>query len=568
MATKGKASQDTESPATQPTPEAEPGAGDESGSDSDAQAEEVPAAAPSESGPSRPSSKKRKKRSKVARALSALKGDSVPQAVVDQVVAKVKEEHGESSAAADEETVREVLRQLKLKDVAEGKAGLGGKNRKETGDHKFWATQPVPHYDDVNPEEDGYIEPPKTREEVRQDPFPLPKDFEWTFIDVVDTAQLKEVYELLSANYVEDEQAAFRFRYTAEFLEWALMPPGWQREWHLGVRVSSNKKLVAFISGVPINLRVREKDLRAVEINYLCVHKKLRSKRLTPVLIKEITRQCHFKGIFQAIYTAGVVIPTPISTCRYYHRTLNVPKLVDAKFTYVPRNMTIARMIRQYKVPSNPSLSRAGLREMEEKDVAAVAELFKRYMGRFDMIPLMDEEDVRHQFLSGRGKGEKSAGRRPGQVVWTYVVEAREMNPESHAITDFFSFYALPSTIVSNPRHNLLEAAYLYHYASDTAFVEKSDELGLLKRRLTELIGDAIVVADQAKFDVFNALTLMDNPPILARSEVRIRRRPAELLFVQLALQSACWCELDRGKSCRQRRRCGHALGITFAPTK
>ena len=32
--------------------------------------------------------------------------------------------------------------------------------------------------------------------------------------------QLKEVYELLSANYVEDEQAAFRFRYTAEFLQW------------------------------------------------------------------------------------------------------------------------------------------------------------------------------------------------------------------------------------------------------------------------------------------------------------------------------------------------------------
>lgn len=32
--------------------------------------------------------------------------------------------------------------------------------------------------------------------------------------------QLKEVYELLSANYVEDEEATFRFRYTAEFLQW------------------------------------------------------------------------------------------------------------------------------------------------------------------------------------------------------------------------------------------------------------------------------------------------------------------------------------------------------------
>ena len=39
----------------------------------------------------------------------------------------------------------------------------------------------------------------------------------------------------------------------------ALKPPGWQKEWHIGVRVSSNKKLVAFISGVPIHLRVRKK---------------------------------------------------------------------------------------------------------------------------------------------------------------------------------------------------------------------------------------------------------------------------------------------------------------------
>ncbi len=119
------------------------------------------------------------------------------------------------------------------------------------------------------------------------------------------------------------------------------------------------------------------------------------------------------------------MLPTPISTCRYYHRTLNVPKLVDVKFTYVPRNMTIARMIRQFKAPSTLALSRSGLREMEERDVSAVTELFRRYMKRFDMVPLLEEDDTRHQFLSGRGKGEREAstGRRQGQVVWTYVVE-------------------------------------------------------------------------------------------------------------------------------------------------
>jgi hypothetical protein len=39
----------------------------------------------------------------------------------------------------------------------------------------------------------------------------------------------------------------------------AFMPPGWKKEWHIGVRVSSNKKLVAFISGVPMHIRVRKK---------------------------------------------------------------------------------------------------------------------------------------------------------------------------------------------------------------------------------------------------------------------------------------------------------------------
>ena len=57
--------------------------------------------------------------------------------------------------------------------------------------------------------------------------------------------------------------------------------------------------------------------INASEINFLCVHKKLRSKRLAPVLIKEVTRQCHLKGVFQAIYTAGVILPTPVSTCRW-----------------------------------------------------------------------------------------------------------------------------------------------------------------------------------------------------------------------------------------------------------
>lgn len=164
--------------------------------------------------------------------------------------------------------------------------------------------------------------------------------------------------------------------------------------------------------------------IQVSEINYLCVHKKLRSKRLAPVLIKEVTRQCHLKGIFQAIYTAGVVIPTPISTCQYYHRLLNIPKLVDTRFCHVPRNMTLARLKRVQKLPTNTSLK--GLREMEEKDVVSVADLFTRYMRRFEMVPVYTVEDLRHHLLSGMGEGklgDGGVGRRKGQVTWSYVVE-------------------------------------------------------------------------------------------------------------------------------------------------
>ncbi|EMD38921.1 hypothetical protein CERSUDRAFT_47559 [Gelatoporia subvermispora B] len=357
---------------------------------------------------------------------------------------------------------------------------------------------------------DGYIEPSEPPEEVRQDPYPLPKEFEWSTLDIDNSAQIRELYELLSAHYVEDSNAVLRFKYSAEFLSWALKPPGHHREWHVGVRVASNKKLVAFISAVPITLRVRDHVLHASEVSFICVHKKLRSKRLAPVLIKEITRQCHLKGIFQALYTAGALLPTPVSTAQYLHRGLNIPKLVSIGFFPILSNMTVARLARLYKVPERPLLLDSGLREMEERDVPQVSELFARYMRRFGMVPLFTLDEIRHQFLSGMGEGSRGADSwkqaREGQVVNTWI-----RDPETHKVTDFVSFCSLPSTILNSDKHDVLNAAYLHYYATDVAFEGRADEEGLLKKRLEQLVGDAVIIASACGFDVMNGLTLMDN---------------------------------------------------------
>ena len=242
-------------------------------------------------------------------------------------------------------------------------------------------------------------------------------------MDLTDPAQLKEVYQLLTDNYVEDSDASFRFDYSAEFIRWALMPPGFIRDWHIGVRVTASRRLVAFISGIPMDLRIRQATKKCSEINYLCVHKKLRSKRLAPVLIKEVTRRCNLVGVFQAVYTVGQYLPTPVSASQYYHRALNTKKLVETGFSGVPRSTTLARLVMKNKVDDMPAIP--GLREIEQRDAKEVGELLRAYLARFDMSPVMSDEEIQHNFFSGKGTGEvdPTTGWRQGQVTWSYVVE-------------------------------------------------------------------------------------------------------------------------------------------------
>jgi len=53
--------------------------------------------------------------------------------------------------------------------------------------------------------------------------------------------------------------------------------------------------------------------VKMAEINFLCIHKKIRNARTAPVLIKEITRRVNLKKIYQAAYTAGKLLPSPIA---------------------------------------------------------------------------------------------------------------------------------------------------------------------------------------------------------------------------------------------------------------
>ncbi|KAJ5649280.1 Glycylpeptide N-tetradecanoyltransferase [Penicillium longicatenatum] len=357
--------------------------------------------------------------------------------------------------------------------------------------YKFWKTQPVPQFNENGESKGGPIKV-VNQDEVPKEPYPLLDGFEWGTIDPENEKEVGELYELLSNHYVEDDDSSFRLNYSPVFLRWsvnsflikvffhhthqmtrrALTAPGWQKQWNIAVRASASQKLVAFITGVSTNINVYAQAIKVIEINFLCIHKKLRSKRLTPLLIKEITRRCYLQGIYQAIYTAAAILPTPL-----------------------PANSTKARQIAKYHLPSITLTP--GLRLMQADDLDAVHELLEWYQQRFDIGPAFSIDELRHWLLEAQTKASN-------RVVWAYVVE----DLETRKITDLVSFYCIDSAVLSHSR-DVIRTAYLYYYAT-----ENTENL---QERLQGLINDALILAKKAGLDVFNALHLQDNELFLEK---------------------------------------------------
>ncbi|CAG8730200.1 1573_t:CDS:2, partial [Funneliformis caledonium] len=171
----------------------------------------------------------------------------------------------------------------------------------------------------------------------------------------------------------------------------------------------------------------------------------------------------------------------------YYHRSLNPKRLIEAKFSHKPLNVPLSCVIKKFKLPAETSIP--GLRPMLKKDVPEVRALLNEYMSKFNFVPVFKTDDeVKHWILT-RG------------VVWSFVVE----DPETKKVTDFFSFYYLPSSVIGHQVHKTINAVYLFYYA-----VKESDEKST-KGRLQSLMKDALILAKLKSVDFFNCLDLLEN---------------------------------------------------------
>ena len=83
-------------------------------------------------------------------------------------------------------------------------------------------------------------------------------------------------------------------------------------------------------------------------------------------------------------------------------------------------------------------------------------------------------------------------------VMESFVVEDKE----TKEITDFVSFYSLPSSLLKHVEYKKLNAAYSYYNVAT-------------KHNLVDLIRNALILAKKGGFDVYNALDIMENEQVL-----------------------------------------------------
>ncbi|KAM9774248.1 glycylpeptide N-tetradecanoyltransferase 1-like [Syngnathus typhle] len=349
--------------------------------------------------------------------------------------------------------------------------------------YKFWDTQPVPKLGEIVISRGEITE---SEASAPEEPYSLPGGFSWDTLDLSGPSAIRELCTLLNENYTEEDDNTVTSDFSEEYLRWVLQPPNWLAQWHCGIRVEANKKLVGFIAAVPAHVHVGDTEKRMAQIKFLCVHKKLRLKRMTPVLIRELARRVRRQGVCQAVYTASVVLPTPLSSSGLCHRPVNFRKLTELQYPGIPGGVPLQRALKFYRLPENTKTP--GLRPMTKDDVERMHELLRTNLSKFHLRASWSLEEVSHWFLPREG------------VVDTYVVEAAD-----GALTDVVSFYQISSKVLNHQLHSSMRAAHLFYAASAA------------NGNLLQLMEDTLVLVKSKGFDIIIAADVMDNQRFLEK---------------------------------------------------
>jgi hypothetical protein len=263
----------------------------------------------------------------------------------------------------------------------------------------------------------------------------------------------QKIAKFLSENYVEDNK--FRYNYSEDFIKWYLDDDS------LHVIIYDNEELVGFICGKKINVSLFGKKTLMAEIDFLCVKKGERNKKLCPLLINKIKKEFNDININEAIFTSEHNYPNKVTHCDYYIRFINTQKLIDINYI----NYVDEKHFELPKIKGTKTL-------IKITNYIECLNLYNKYYQKFDCYELFDENSFIKRFDN------------PHIKIYGLVV--------NNKIIDFISYYSIDINIINI--NTSTKDGYLYYYTNNSNNLHKM--ISLLLHKLKEDNIDTFIVLD------------------------------------------------------------------------
>jgi glycylpeptide N-tetradecanoyltransferase len=341
--------------------------------------------------------------------------------------------------------------------------------------HNFWKTQPI---QDTSKKE-KLNNPNDISEDISnlftEKQINLPENFFWAELDPNLDTDIDLLHNFLYENYMEKNDN-FGLHYTKVSLRWYLSNPKFYKNMFLFVKYKN--KVVGSIVATPENISIFDKSDIIFNTTFLCIDKNIREKSLGAIMIKELLRRMYFNNVKYGYYTSPLNLPNKLTLSNYYHRPLNIKKLLDINFINKPDSISIKSFEKLYKTKDKKTTNYI---QLKLENIKLCTEAYNNYYKKYKIYQIMNEDEFKYKFLP------------VDNIIDTFVII------NNNNIKCFISIFYLKSRILNNSKYKDYDIAQIYHY------------FYLDEKLFLEFLEDILIYLKDKNIDVVNWIEQMDN---------------------------------------------------------
>lgn len=318
----------------------------------------------------------------------------------------------------------------------------------------------------------------------------LPDNFKCMSFNPQNEDECIIICNLLAENYIEDPKNKFRYDYRPSFMYWYL-----KSFITHNIGILENNELVGFICGRLNNIMLCNSIKKFVEIDFLCIHKRVRNNKLCPILIQQLYKSfrnnniyaddCIFTSEYKFTNNDKFIKANDITFVKYYTRFLNIKKLIDAEYIITKTDIKIIKNI--YSLQNTKTNIKLIKVENINNDIDKCYELYNSYFKKFDLYQVLTKDEFITKFINDN-------------IIIYKLVDI------NNNILDFISYYTLDVFVLK--KNMKINDAYLFYYTNTNNYLKLMVEklLDILKNNnidtliATNIMDTTNVILNELKF--------------------------------------------------------------------